>query len=116
MSILSLQLGTFELDILYRLRETCAEPDSLITCPTVREAVTLNGMLVYLRYLGVFGSVPVHRLSKVKDYHTLASILWKRVTLNSTSRSCSQLYINIIVGKTNLIVSRMCCLVIMSEL
>ena len=88
MSILSLQLGTFELDILYRLRETCAEPDTLITCPTVRKAITLNSTLVYLRYLGVFGSVPVHRLRKIKDNHTLAPVLWKRVTLNSTSRCC----------------------------
>ena len=116
MSILSLQFGTFELDVIYRLRESCTEPHTLITRPTVRKAIALNSTLVYLRYLGVFGSVPVHSLRKVKDYHTLASFIRKCVTLHSTSWCCCKLYINVIVGETNLIISGMCSLIIVTEL
>ena len=99
---------------LERLGEAGTEVDVLISCPAVRETVTLDSDGVYHLNVRVVGKVPIHRFLQVQEDSGLS--FGKGIPLDTAAFGCRQFDVDIIIGQAYLIIACIGAFVIVGEL
>ena len=86
-----------------RFREACTEIDVLVACPSVGEAVSLNGYRVDNFDVRIIGKVPIHSFFQVEEDSGFG--FRKSVTLNAASFGCRQFDVDAVIFQQYLVIS-----------
>ena len=96
-----------------RFGETGTEVEALVACPTVRVTVTLHRYRIDDFYVRIIGKIPIHGFPQIQENGSIG--FGESIPLNATTLGGRQLYIDIIIFQTHLVISGACRLFRMRE-